>query len=128
MSSDDRVFRAPQVCALSGTTYRQIDYWCRTGLLQPEVPARGSGSQRLFSAREASVAWALGRLSELGPGFLMDLDCLRGLREWGGWLLVTPAGCSHVTDLAGLPGDRLIVTLLNLDLCPLAQPREAVPA
>lgn len=43
-------FRGPQVCALVGITYRQLDYWARTGLLRPSIAdARGSGTQRLYS-------------------------------------------------------------------------------
>lgn len=43
-------FRAPQVCRIVGITYRQLDYWDRTGLLKPSLSAaRGSGTQRLYS-------------------------------------------------------------------------------
>lgn len=43
-------FRGPQVCKVVGITYRQLDYWARTGLVTPSVqPAQGSGSQRLYS-------------------------------------------------------------------------------
>jgi len=46
----DEGFRGPQVCALIGITYRQLDYWARTGLLRPSIAdARGSGTQRLYS-------------------------------------------------------------------------------
>jgi DNA-binding transcriptional MerR regulator len=38
------------VCRLSGVTYRQLDYWARTGLVMPSVtPATGSGSKRAYS-------------------------------------------------------------------------------
>ena len=43
-------FRGPQVCKFVGITYRQLDYWARTGLVEPSVkPAVGSGSQRQYS-------------------------------------------------------------------------------
>jgi DNA-binding transcriptional MerR regulator len=43
-------FRGPQVCKLVGITYRQLDYWARTGLLRPSIAdARGSGTQRRYS-------------------------------------------------------------------------------
>ena len=42
--------RGPQVCRIAGITYRQLDYWIRTGLVTPSVNnAVGSGSHRLFS-------------------------------------------------------------------------------
>jgi len=43
-------FRGPQVCAIVGITYRQLDYWARTNLLRPSIAdAKGSGSQRRYS-------------------------------------------------------------------------------
>jgi DNA-binding transcriptional MerR regulator len=49
MAQDDG-FRGPQACAIVGITYRQLDYWARTGLVRPELrDAQGSGTQRLYS-------------------------------------------------------------------------------
>jgi len=43
-------FRGPIVYKLVGITYRQLDYWARTGLVTPSVRAAdGSGTQRLYS-------------------------------------------------------------------------------
>ena len=43
---DDQMgFRGPIACRAAGITYRQLDYWARTGLIEPSVrPATGSGS------------------------------------------------------------------------------------
>jgi DNA-binding transcriptional MerR regulator len=53
VSAEDQTpegFRGPQVCTLIGITYRQLDYWARTGLLRPSIAdARGSGTQRRYS-------------------------------------------------------------------------------
>lgn len=46
-------FRGPQACSIVGITYRQLDYWARTGLVTPGLKeARGSGTQRLYSFRD----------------------------------------------------------------------------
>ncbi|MGI9033770.1 MAG: MerR family transcriptional regulator [Acidimicrobiales bacterium] len=46
-------YRGPQVCAIVGITYRQLDYWARTNLIRPSIAdARGSGSQRQYSYRD----------------------------------------------------------------------------
>jgi DNA-binding transcriptional MerR regulator len=38
------------VCRLTGVTYRQLDYWARTGLVTPSITAaQGSGSKRKYS-------------------------------------------------------------------------------
>ncbi len=43
-------YSGPTVCRLSGVTYRQLDYWARTGLVTPSItPASGSGSKRSYS-------------------------------------------------------------------------------
>jgi len=50
---DNMGYRGPTACAAAGITYRQLDYWARTGLVQPTVrPAAGSGSQRLYGFRD----------------------------------------------------------------------------
>ena len=44
MARSEEGFRGPQVCKLVGITYRQLDYWARTGLLRPSIAdANGSG-------------------------------------------------------------------------------------
>ena len=46
-------FRGPQACSIVGITYRQLDYWARTGLVCPGLKeAKGSGTQRLYSFRD----------------------------------------------------------------------------
>jgi DNA-binding transcriptional MerR regulator len=46
-------FRGPQVCKIVGITYRQLDYWARTGLVKPSLAdAHGSGTQRRYSYRD----------------------------------------------------------------------------
>ena len=43
-------FRGPQACSIVGITYRQLDYWARTGLVRPGLKeAKGSGTQRMYS-------------------------------------------------------------------------------
>ncbi|MDQ3914162.1 MAG: MerR family transcriptional regulator [Actinomycetota bacterium] len=43
-------YRGPQTCKIVGITYRQLDYWTRTGLIEPSIQsATGSGTQRLYS-------------------------------------------------------------------------------
>ncbi|MED5527073.1 MAG: MerR family transcriptional regulator, partial [Actinomycetota bacterium] len=49
----DAGYRGPVACAAAGITYRQLDYWARTGLVAPTVRgAAGSGTQRLYSFRD----------------------------------------------------------------------------
>jgi len=46
-------YRVPDVCRIVGISYRQLDYWARTGLVNPSVRAAGgSGTQRLYSFQD----------------------------------------------------------------------------
>jgi DNA-binding transcriptional MerR regulator len=50
---EEQGFRVPEVCKIVGITYRQLDYWARTGLVTPSIrDASGSGSQRLYSFQD----------------------------------------------------------------------------
>ena len=54
-------------CSAAGITYRQLDYWARTGLVEPSVrAAHGSGSQRLYSFRDILVLKVVKRLLDTG--------------------------------------------------------------
>lgn len=60
-------YRGPTACAAAGITYRQLDYWARTGLVEPTVrAARGSGTQRLYSFTDILVLKVVKRLLDTG--------------------------------------------------------------
>jgi DNA-binding transcriptional MerR regulator len=60
-------YRGPTACAAAGITYRQLDYWARTGLVEPSVRAAGgSGAQRLYSFRDILVLKMIKRLLDTG--------------------------------------------------------------
>jgi DNA-binding transcriptional MerR regulator len=50
---NEQGYRVPDVVKIVGITYRQLDYWARTGLVTPSIQdARGSGTQRLYSFQD----------------------------------------------------------------------------
>jgi DNA-binding transcriptional MerR regulator len=60
-------FRSPQVCKIVGITYRQLDYWDRTGLLGPSLQeATGSGTQRLYTFQDIVTLRVVKRLKDAG--------------------------------------------------------------
>jgi DNA-binding transcriptional MerR regulator len=64
---EDVGFRGPTACAAAGITYRQLDYWARTGLVSPSVrPATGSGTQRLYGFRDVLLLKVIKRLLDAG--------------------------------------------------------------
>jgi DNA-binding transcriptional MerR regulator len=67
VTSTEAGFRGPQVCAIVGITYRQLDYWARTDLLRPSITeAKGSGTQRRYSYQD-----------------LLELKVIKGLLDAG---------------------------------------------
>lgn len=92
-----QLLRGPQVCQLARVSYRQLDYWARTGALIPALEARGSGSRRRWTLSQARAAAVLGLLSELGArcaAMASAAGALEQLEEeaWTGALLVWPDG------------------------------------
>jgi DNA-binding transcriptional MerR regulator len=64
---EDVGYRGPTACAAAGITYRQLDYWARTGLVEPSVrAASGSGSQRLYGFRDILALKIVKRLLDTG--------------------------------------------------------------
>jgi DNA-binding transcriptional MerR regulator len=64
---NDQGFGGPQVCALVGITYRQLDYWDRSGLLHPSLePAHGSGTRRRYSYRDLVALKVIKQLRDAG--------------------------------------------------------------
>jgi DNA-binding transcriptional MerR regulator len=60
-------YRGPVACAAAGITYRQLDYWARTGLVVPSVRgAAGSGTQRLYGFRDILALRVVKRLIDTG--------------------------------------------------------------
>jgi DNA-binding transcriptional MerR regulator len=64
---EDAGFRGPTACSAAGITYRQLDYWARTGLVEPTVrSATGSGTQRLYSFKDILLLKIIKRLLDAG--------------------------------------------------------------
>jgi DNA-binding transcriptional MerR regulator len=60
-------YRGPVACSAAGITYRQLDYWARTGLVVPTVRgASGSGTQRLYGFRDILILRIVKRLIDTG--------------------------------------------------------------
>lgn len=89
--ADDVGYRGPTACHAAGITYRQLDYWARTGLVVPSVrDATGSGSQRLYSFRDIVVLKVVKRLLDAGVSLQNIRKAIETLRSRG------------VGDLAGI--------------------------
>jgi DNA-binding transcriptional MerR regulator len=77
-------YRGQTACTVAGITYRQLDYWARTGLVVPSVrDATGSGSQRLYSFRDVLVLKLVRRLLDTGISLQNIRSAVGQLRAGG---------------------------------------------
>ena len=77
-------YRGPTACHAAGITYRQLDYWARTGLVEPSVrAAHGSGSQRLYSFRDILVLKVVKRLLDTGISLQQIRAAVQHLHDRG---------------------------------------------
>ncbi len=75
-------YRGPTVCKLVDITYRQLDYWARTGLVTPSVRAAdGSGSQRLYSFTDLVELRIIKRLLDAGVSLQRIREAINYLRQ-----------------------------------------------
>ncbi len=82
MKEQDIGYRAPQVCSLVGITYRQLDYWARTGLIEPSVQtAQGSGTQRRYAFADIVQLKVVKRLLDAGMSLKKIRSAMSILRE-----------------------------------------------
>ncbi|MFY9330732.1 MAG: MerR family transcriptional regulator [Candidatus Nanopelagicales bacterium] len=78
-------YRGTVACAAAGITYRQLDYWARTGLAQPSIrSAAGSGTQRLYSFGDILILRIIKRLIDTGVSLPNIRTAVEHLNHQGG--------------------------------------------
>jgi DNA-binding transcriptional MerR regulator len=77
-------YRGATACAAAGISYRQLDYWARTGLVEPSIrTAMGSGTQRLYGFRDILVLKIVKRLLDAGVSLQNIRTAVNHLRDRG---------------------------------------------
>jgi DNA-binding transcriptional MerR regulator len=75
-------YRVPEVTKIVGISYRQLDYWARTGLVRPSVQeAQGSGSQRLYSFQNLAMLKLIKRMLDTGVNLQQIRKAMGTLKE-----------------------------------------------
>src|ERR1700712_2968205 len=81
---DGSGYRGTIAARAAGISYRQLDYWARTQLVEPTVRgAAGSGSQRLYGFRDILVLKLVKRLLDTGISLQQIRTAVNQLREAG---------------------------------------------
>jgi DNA-binding transcriptional MerR regulator len=77
-------YRGATACSAAGISYRQLDYWARTGLVEPSIrTASGSGTQRLYGFRDILVLKIVKRLLDAGVSLQNIRTAVDHLRSSG---------------------------------------------
>ncbi|MBW8173284.1 MerR family transcriptional regulator [Ornithinimicrobium sp. Arc0846-15] len=107
-------YRGPTACGAAGVTYRQLDYWARTGLVEPTVRnPSGSGTQRLYSFRDILVLKIIKRLLDAGVSLQQIRVAVNQLRDRG---VADLANITLMSDGAGVyacTSDQEVIDLLR---------------
>lgn len=111
---DDLGFRGSVACAIAGITYRQLDYWARTGLVRPQVrAAEGSGTQRLYSFRDILLLKVVKKLLDAGISLQQIRTAIDHLRARGVEDLTQVTLLSDGASVYECTDDHQIVDLLR---------------
>lgn len=121
------VLRAPQACQLAGITYRQIDYWARTGLVVPSiVSASGPGSQRLYAPGDVLALRVVKQLLDCGVSLqrirqvtaalaaLAPLEVREQIIVIGRHAIVISAGTDELLELLAAGGAVVCLSISRL--------------
>jgi hypothetical protein len=104
-----------------GISYRQLDYWERSGYISKiEGTGQGSGTQRWFSPIEARRCWVLARYADMGSHglarFALSLQSLDELEAgmilaWDGEMVEVIDTVLDFDKVVNFAGDRVLVLL-----------------
>jgi DNA-binding transcriptional MerR regulator len=98
--ADAEGYRVPEVCKIVGISYRQLDYWARTGLVTPSVrEAGGSGTQRLYSFRDLVQLKVIRKLIDAGISLQRVRKAIQFLQEN---MKTGPSGITLMSDGASI--------------------------
>jgi DNA-binding transcriptional MerR regulator len=107
-------YRGVTSCHAVGISYRQLDYWARTGLVVPSIrDASGSGTQRLYSFRDLVVLKVVKRLLDAGVSLQNIRRAIETLRAYGADDLATITLISDGTTVYECRSPEEVVDLLQ---------------
>ena len=111
---DDVGYRGPTACNAAGITYRQLDYWARTKLVEPTVRgATGSGTQRLYSFRDILLLKVIKRLLDAGISLNQIRAAIEHLRARGVHDLTEVTLMSDGVSVVECTSDDEVIDLLR---------------
>jgi DNA-binding transcriptional MerR regulator len=107
-------FSGTKAAKIVGISYRQLDYWARTGLVRPSLTdAKGSGSRREYSYRDLLELRVIKSLLDAG----IKLESVRTAFDYLRVHVETDIVSAHLvisgSDVVLCEGDQLIDVMRN---------------
>jgi len=127
----DSGFSGTSTADIVGITYRQLDYWTRTGLVRPSLTvAAGSGSRRAYSYRDLLELRVIKNLLDAG----IKLEAVRVVFTYLREHVTSDIASAHIVisgkNVVLCDGDQLIDVLKKgqgvLNVLPLAAVKDEV--
>lgn len=128
-------YRSTTAARLAGCSYRQLDFWDRTGLVRPSISeARGSGTQRRYSWGDVVLLAIVVQLLNNGMSLQRArraIDAIRNVEDLYGVNLVFLGSDIRVATTTGSTIDAVmsgvgIVAMLNVGAV-AAELRQRIP-
>ena len=111
---EDMGYRGPIACQAAGITYRQLDYWARTGLVVPQIrTAEGSGTQRLYSFRDILMLKIIKKFIDAGISLQQIRLAISHLRARGDVDMTAITLISDGTSVFECTEDNEIIDLVK---------------
>jgi DNA-binding transcriptional MerR regulator len=127
----DQGYSGTKAAGIVGITYRQLDYWTRTGLVKPSLTdASGSGTRREYSYRDLLELRVIKNLLDAG----IKLEAVREVFSYLREHVTSDIASAHIvisgTNVVLCDGDELIDVLKKgqgvLNVLPLAAVKDEV--
>jgi DNA-binding transcriptional MerR regulator len=113
-TADERGLRGPLAALAAGISYRQLDYWTRTGLLEPALRGtRASCSQRIYTFRDILTLSIVKRLLDTGVSLANIRTALTTLRAHGTEDLAGITLLSDGTSVYECTTDQQVIDLVR---------------
>ena len=129
----DTGYSGTKAAKIVGISYRQLDYWARTGLVRPSLAdAKGSGSRREYSYRDLLELRVIKSLLDAG----IKLESVRTAFDYLREHVDTDIAAAHLvisgSDVVLCDGDQLIDVMRRgqgvLNILPIGGVKEHLDA
>ena len=105
----DEGFSGTRAAQIAGITYRQLDYWARTGLVRPSIAdAAGSGSRRRYSYQDLLELRLIKSLLDAGIRLETVRDVFANVRAYVGPDITAANLVISGTSVVLCNGDELV--------------------